>query len=242
MSSRDFYSIRRVLIRNRLSKSHALYPDFAASLSFWKTGLFISRGYLQSRDNSVSWRLLETQPMENLVISSFITCTLMFASAASTTPATDAQTTKPAVAALAKSQPQNETVNRPVSQPAKPASTAPAATTAKFEILAVEQSIVDRTNAERARYGLPALVIDPNLMASARRHGNWMASYRQMVHSNMGVAENIAMGQSSPQDVLRTWMNSSGHRANILGGYRRIGVSAYRSAEGTIFWCQQFMP
>ena len=70
-----------------------------------------------------------------------------------------------------------------------------------------------------------------------------MASYRQMVHSNIGVAENIAMGQANSQDVLRTWMNSSGHRANILnGGHRRIGVSAYRSPEGTIFWCQQFMP
>jgi uncharacterized protein YkwD len=79
-------------------------------------------------------------------------------------------------------------------------------------------------------------------MATARQHGNWMASYRQMVHSNIGVAENIAMGQSSSQQVLHTWMNSSGHRANILGGYRRIGVAAYRSPEGTIFWCQQFMP
>ena len=177
------------------------------------------------------------------MISSFITCTLMIASAAGTSPATNAQATKPQVAKTTTSQPKTQTVNRPVTEPAKPAPATPPATTAKFEILAVEQSIVDYTNAERARYGLPALVIDPNLMASARRHGNWMASYRQMVHSNMGVAENIAMGQSSPQEVLRTWMNSSGHRANILnGGHRRIGVSAYRSPEGTIFRCQQFTP
>jgi uncharacterized protein YkwD len=200
------------------------------------------------------------------MISSFVTCTLMIAAAAGTSPATDAQTSKPVAAATTKSQPQTQTVNRPISEPVKSeptktesktetaksepgkteatktASAAPAATTAKFEILAVEQSIVDYTNAERARFGLPALAIDPNLMNSARRHGNWMASYRQMVHSHMNVAENIAMGQSSPAEVLRTWMNSSGHRANILGGYRRIGVSAYRSAEGTIFWCQQFSP
>jgi uncharacterized protein YkwD len=185
----------------------------------------------------------------------------MFATAAGTSPNTDSQTAKPQAAATAKSQPQTQTVNRPISDPAKTepakteapktepaktvsAKTAPAAApaTAKFEILAVEQSIVDCTNAERARYGLPALVIDPNLMNSARRHGNWMASYRSMVHSHMNVAENIAMGQSSPQEVLRTWMNSSGHRANILAGNRRIGVSAYRSPEGTIFWCQQFSP
>jgi uncharacterized protein YkwD len=176
------------------------------------------------------------------MISSFIACTLMITSAAGTSSATDAQTAKPKVAAPAKSQAKTQTVNKPVTEPAKPAPATPPATTAKFEILAVEQSIVDCTNAERARYGLPALAIDPNLMTNARRHGNWMASYRNMVHSNMGVAENIAMGQSSPQEVLRTWMNSSGHRANILGGYRRIGVSAYRSPEGTIYWCQQFSP
>ena len=106
------------------------------------------------------------------MISSFITCTLMFVSAANTTPATDAKTTRPEVTAPAKPQPKTQTVNRPISEPAKPAPAAPAPakpapTTAKFEILAVEQSIVDYTNAERARYGLPALAIDPNLMASA---------------------------------------------------------------------------
>ena len=112
----------------------------------------------------------------------------------------------------------------------------------KFEMLAIEQSIVDATNAQRARYGLSALAVDQNLMATARQHGTWMASYRQLVHSNYGVAENIAMGQRSTTEVINSWMNSSGHRANMLGGYRRIGVSAYRSPEGTIFWCQQFMP
>jgi uncharacterized protein YkwD len=198
------------------------------------------------------------------MISSFITCTLMITAGAGTTNTTETHTAAKAAkletTAAATSQPQTQTVNKPITEPAKtePAKTetktestkteagktesAPVATTAKFEILAVEQSIVDLTNAERARFGLPALAIDPNLMNSARRHGNWMASYRQMVHSHMNVAENIAMGQANSQDVLRTWMNSSGHRANILGGYRRIGVSAYRSPEGTIFWCQQFSP
>ena len=49
------------------------------------------------------------------------------------------------------------------------------------------------------------------------------------------------MGQNSPQEALNSWMNSSGHRANILNsGYGRIGVAAYRSSSGTTFWCQQF--
>ena len=111
----------------------------------------------------------------------------------------------------------------------------------KLELLPIEQRIVDDTNAERVRYGLPALAVDANLMATARQHCAWMATYRQLVHTNIGVAENIAVGQSSSQEVLRCWMNSSGHRANILnGGHRRLGVAAFRTPEGTIYWCQQF--
>ena len=113
----------------------------------------------------------------------------------------------------------------------------------KLELLAVEQNIVDCTNAERAKYGLPAFVVDAGLVATARRHCLWMTTYRQLVHTNIGVAENIAMGQRSSQDVVRCWMNSSGHRANILNnGHRRIGVAAFQTPEGTIYWCQQFTP
>jgi uncharacterized protein YkwD len=108
-------------------------------------------------------------------------------------------------------------------------------------VLAIEQNIVNFTNAERARYGLPALTLDPALLKSARAHCIWMASCRSMVHSRQAVAENIAMGQQNSGDVVRCWMNSSGHRANILNRcHGRIGVAAYRAADGTIFWCQQF--
>jgi uncharacterized protein YkwD len=40
---------------------------------------------------------------------------------------------------------------------------------------------------------------------------------------------------------VQDWMSSSGHRANILNsGHSRIGVGAYRGANGQIYWCQQF--
>lgn len=120
------------------------------------------------------------------------------------------------------------------SQPAQPE--AP-----KVELIAIEQNIIDYTNAERARYGLPALQVDANLMNTARQHTEWMTLNQSMVHSNYAVAENIAMGQPDSQQVVQSWMNSSGHRANILNGsHRRIGVAAYRTPAGTIFWCQQF--
>jgi len=111
----------------------------------------------------------------------------------------------------------------------------------EMELLQIEKNIVAQTNAQRARYGLPALKVDETLMKMARKHGIWMASRRSLTHSGMPCAENIAMGYSSSQSVMRGWMNSSGHRANILTrGYSKIGVSAYKSAGGTIYWCQQF--
>jgi uncharacterized protein YkwD len=49
------------------------------------------------------------------------------------------------------------------------------------------------------------------------------------------------MGQSSSREVVRDWMNSPGHRANILGSYRRVGAAAYRSKGGAIYWCLQLL-
>ncbi|MBX3415104.1 MAG: CAP domain-containing protein [Pirellulales bacterium] len=105
----------------------------------------------------------------------------------------------------------------------------------------VEQAIVQRTNAERARNGLPPLEVDHTLVRSARRHAVWMTRARNMRHTTAPVAENIAMGQRDSREAVRSWMNSSGHRANILSrGHRKIGVAAFRTPEGTIYWCQQF--
>ncbi len=156
---------------------------------------------------------------------------------------TQPQPPKTATAPEKKSDPQVRVANRLPTDPSQTEPKSEQKTEQKLELLAIEQSIVDYTNAERARYGRPAFVVDANLMATARQHCTWMTTYRQMVHTNIGVAENIAMGQPSSQDVVRTWMNSSGHRANILnGGHRRIGVAAFRTPEGTIYWCQQFTP
>jgi uncharacterized protein YkwD len=113
---------------------------------------------------------------------------------------------------------------------------------AKFELHPVEKAILDSTNAERARYGLPALTLDPSLEQTARQHAAWMTNSRNLQHSSIGVAENIAWGQHSAQEAMSSWMSSSGHRANILNGsYRRIGVAAYTASDGSCYWCQQFM-
>ena len=53
------------------------------------------------------------------------------------------------------------------------------------------------------------------------------------------VGENIAYGQRTPEEVMNSWMNSSGHRANILGSYEYIGIGVtYKN--GTYYWSQFF--
>lgn len=104
----------------------------------------------------------------------------------------------------------------------------------------VESAVIAKTNAARARSGLPPLAADGQLMNGARNHARWMARNRNLSHGS-GVTENIGMGQTSASEAVSSWMNSNGHRANILGGgHTRIGVAMVHSADGTAYWCQQF--
>jgi uncharacterized protein YkwD len=166
-------------------------------------------------------------------------------------PATTKQQVTPNQAAPAKQNPQTKaptqatpnTKTAITTQPAVTRTVTPQTQPASFALHPVEQQVIDQTNAERARYGLPPLMADQQLIQSARAHGTWMARSRRMQHTSRPVAENIAMGQNSASEAVRSWMSSSGHRANILSrGHRRIGVSAYTSSNGTVYWTQQFEP
>lgn len=138
----------------------------------------------------------------------------------------------------------------PAATPAKkqPAKTATASKATKksaksksSQLHPVEAKIVEQTNAQRARHGLHPLIVDVSLVRSARNHAAWMTNTRNMQHTTAPVAENIAMGQRTTGEAINSWMNSPGHRANILNrGYRRIGVAAYVTPQGTCYWCQQF--
>ncbi len=114
------------------------------------------------------------------------------------------------------------------------------------------------TNQARVSSGLPALQCDLALADVARAHSEDMARRNFFSHTNpegeqpwdrmrrQGIAdfstagENIAYGYSSPSEVHSVWMNSSGHRANILSrNYTHIGVGAYND-NGTLYWTQVF--
>ena len=107
-------------------------------------------------------------------------------------------------------------------------------------LLPVETELLKQINVERARFGLPAMILHPILQIQARRHAAWMANSQSMVHSADPQPENISMRSSLPEAV-RGWMNSSGHRANILNAsYVTTGAAGYIGPNGSVYWCQQF--
>ncbi|SBT53134.1 CAP domain-containing protein [Micromonospora auratinigra] len=141
-----------------------------------------------------------------------------------------------------------------------PRSTAPngpaarAATTAG--VSAELQQVVDLVNKERAKAGCKALGIDDKLMLAAQRHSQDQADHKTMSHdgsdgSDVGdrldrvgyawraYGENVAWNQQTPAAVMDAWMNSPGHRANILNcSFTEIGVGVARS-NGP-YWTQDF--
>ena len=134
--------------------------------------------------------------------------------------------------------------NKDSSKAAVAATADPAAgKSGEAELTEVEQQMLDKTNAQRAKYGLPPLRAVRRLIQTARSHAAWMTNNRTLQHTNQPVGENIAMGQHTTEEAVHDWMNSPGHRANILSSsYTQTGVAAYRTPDGTIYWCQQFSP
>lgn len=73
-------------------------------------------------------------------------------------------------------------------------------------------------------------------------YGSPFDMMKQFGISYRTAGENIAMGQTSPQQVMQGWMNSSGHRANILNSsFTQIGVGIAKNAKGQYIWTQQFI-
>ncbi|MBQ6158040.1 MAG: CAP domain-containing protein [Thermoguttaceae bacterium] len=80
-------------------------------------------------------------------------------------------------------------------------------------------------NARREALGLPVFEVDPELCISCDRHSAFMASGGGFQHGYYtGARECIAYGVRSPEAVVNLWLNSSGHRAIILGGGKTLGV------------------
>ncbi|BFL39364.1 CAP domain-containing protein [Clostridia bacterium UC5.1-1D1] len=115
--------------------------------------------------------------------------------------------------------------------------------------------VVALVNAERAKEGLSPLTIDARVQQAAQVRAQESAQSFSHTRPNgssfstalteagvsyRGAGENIAYGQSTPQAVVTAWMNSSGHRANIMSkNFTTIGVG-YSVVGGTPYWAQLF--
>jgi len=120
-----------------------------------------------------------------------------------------------------------------------------------------EQKVVDLVNQERQKQGLKPLTLNKKLSDVARTKSKDMMDKGYFDHNSptygspfdmmkqFGIeyttaGENIAKGQQSPEDVMNAWMNSDGHRKNILNpDFTEIGVGYVKG--DTTYWTQQFI-
>jgi uncharacterized protein YkwD len=118
--------------------------------------------------------------------------------------------------------------------------------------------VVGLTNRERARSGLPPLGVDPLLARAAQAYSTDMAVRAFYSHTSpegtqpwdraaaagstrRSIGENIACGQRSAAEVVEGWMNSPGHRANILKpGFTHIGIGFAGGGPAGTYWTQLF--
>ncbi|MCG0287891.1 CAP domain-containing protein [Streptomyces sp. PSAA01] len=125
-------------------------------------------------------------------------------------------------------------------------------------LLRLASEVIALTNAERAAARLAPLAPDPRLTAAAQAHSDDMVARDFYSHTgpqghqpwdraraagaaHRGIGENIACGQRSPAEVVRGWMNSPGHRANILKpDFTHIGVGHATGSRAGTYWTQVF--
>ncbi len=118
------------------------------------------------------------------------------------------------------------------------------------------EQVVALVNKERVKAGLNEVTLDKTIESAAlirakeivqsfshtRPNGsNFSTVLKEQGITYRGAGENIAWGQTSPEAVMEAWMNSEGHRANILNrNFTKIGVGHYQNAKGTNYWAQLF--
>jgi uncharacterized protein YkwD len=117
--------------------------------------------------------------------------------------------------------------------------------------------VLNYTNEFRSSKKLPALIIREDLNKIAQKHSDDMArgrvafghdgfekrdkQARKEVENAHRVAENVAFGAISGKEAVKMWKNSSGHRRNMLGPYKYIGIGAAKDRKGNIYYTQVFV-
>ena len=107
-----------------------------------------------------------------------------------------------------------------------------------------------RSNELRVSRGLKPHVLNERLCAAAQDHANYMTRSGMDHYTNSGpggrarrygfrngVLENIAVGQSSVHSVFNVWINSGGHRSNMMSGTASAGFGVAVDSGGNPYWC-----
>jgi uncharacterized YkwD family protein len=172
--------------------------------------------------------------------------------------ATNPQPTTPTPSKPAPSKPETSKPQPSKPAPSKPAPSKPEtskpSTGTSSNPSAYAAEVVKLVNQERAKAGLKPLTENAKLSNMAMDKAKDMSNNNYFDHNSptygspfdmmkkYGISfsyagENIAKGQKTPADVMKAWMNSEGHRANILNGnYTTIGVAYYNG-----YWVQEFI-
>lgn len=126
-------------------------------------------------------------------------------------------------------------------------------------VKAQENEVIRLVNVERSKRGLPALKANWELARVARYKSQDMINKNYFSHTSptygspfammesfgiryTSAGENIAYGQQTPQEVMNAWMNSTGHRNNILSSsFSEIGVGLAKNKNGVCYWTQMFI-
>ncbi|MFE3499290.1 CAP domain-containing protein [Kitasatospora sp. NPDC059146] len=166
-------------------------------------------------------------------------------------------TPTPTATATATAKPSPATTRPSANAAAGTAQRAAAAPAGGGSSPAFAQQVVDLVNAERAKAGCGPVAAEPRLASAAQSHSDDMANRNYFDHASpegyhadhrieaVGYrwstwGENIARGQSDPAAVMESWMNSPGHRANILNcDFKQLGVGVRTGANGP-WWTQVF--
>jgi uncharacterized protein YkwD len=127
----------------------------------------------------------------------------------------------------------------------------------QLKITKEEQAIIDLTNAERKKGDAMSLTPNAQLMTAARLHAANMAKQDKLEHvlDEMDVAdrvkeagylfvttgENIAWNQATPKEAVKAWMDSPGHKENMMNpDFTEIGVAVMKNKKGQRYWVQVF--
>jgi uncharacterized protein YkwD len=208
--------------------------------------VFVAAGFAANRYVTAAHPTSTDQPAQDAVV----------------VPSPEGSAVKPPTPAASPTRPRTHAPSRrPVAaakivNPTKPASRPQAAAAAPAKNLSAEDLAVRLTNTQRAQHGCSALRVEVHLRTAARAHSKDMHVRHYFEHDSpdgrtpwdrikaagygQPGAENIAMGYATAQAVVDGWMNSPGHRANILNcSLKAVGIGV-EYGQGGPWWTQDF--